>query len=146
MLWRFSDQAAQRLKLRLRCCAPGLCRATGNLKTVQCLTWSSAADHRPKEARMTVEVIIRRKFEAGLSRELLPLISQLRSLAIIQPGYISGRTLSRVDRAGEYMVISTWQSLEAWNRWVGSAKRCRIQAKIDGLLGETTQYEIYEPL
>ena len=95
---------------------------------------------------MTIEVIIRRKFRAGISRELVPFISQLRSLAIIQPGYISGRTLSRVDRAGEYMVISTWQSLDAWNRWVNRAQRIQIQEKIDALLGERTTYEIYEPL
>jgi heme-degrading monooxygenase HmoA len=44
------------------------------------------------------------------------------------------------------MVISTWNNLEDWNRWFKSEQRVALQKQVDELLGEETQYRIYEPL
>jgi heme-degrading monooxygenase HmoA len=55
-----------------------------------------------------------------------------------------GETLKRVDKPGESLIVSKWQSVDAWNRWLQSKERAEIQAKIDQLLGEETSYEIYE--
>jgi heme-degrading monooxygenase HmoA len=41
-------------------------------------------------------------------------------------------------------VISTWQSLDDWNRWINNDQRKVIQAKIDTLLGEPTDYAVYQ--
>ena len=41
------------------------------------------------------------------------------------------------------MVISTWNSVDEWNKWVNNEKRIEIQSKIDQLLGEETEYAIY---
>ena len=60
-----------------------------------------------------------------------------------EAGYITGETLKRVDRPGEYLVISTWRSNQEWRKWVLSEERTGIQSKIDKLLGTETQYEIY---
>jgi hypothetical protein len=49
-----------------------------------------------------------------------------------------------VDKPGESMVVTKWQSDFYWNQWLQSAERTRIQDKIDQLLGQETQYEIYE--
>ena len=96
---------------------------------------------------MAVEVIIRRVFEGeDKARELAPLIVKLRSLATVQPGYISGETLRCIDCEGEYLVISTWNSVEDWNRWLNSDERKAIQSRIEALLEEKTEYRIYEPL
>ena len=96
---------------------------------------------------MAVEVIIRRTFKDPLQAEkLVPLIVQLRSLATIQKGYMTGQTLRCLDCPGEYLVISTWHTQEDWNRWFNSDARQELQQKIDKLLGEPTQYRIYEPL
>jgi len=67
-------------------------------------------------------------------------------LATIQPGYITGRTFRCLDCAGEYLVISTWNSIEDWNRWLHSEQRRSIQDQVDELLGEPTEYRLYEPL
>jgi heme-degrading monooxygenase HmoA len=76
-------------------------------------------------------------------QELMPLFQRLRTLAMNQPGYISGETLKRIDSLGEYVVISTWQSIDNWYGWVDSKERSEIQQQIDFLLQEEPYYEIY---
>ena len=96
---------------------------------------------------MAVSVLIRRTFsETEKAAELAPLIVKMRSLAAIQPGYLTGRTFRCLDCAGEYLVISTWNTLEDWNRWLNSKERQELQNKVDELLGSKTEYRIYEPL
>jgi heme-degrading monooxygenase HmoA len=60
-----------------------------------------------------------------------------------QAGYISGETLQRIDKPGETVVVSTWERVEDWNRWVTSPERSALQVKINNLLGKETKYEIY---
>lgn len=96
---------------------------------------------------MAVEVIIRRTFkDSALAEKLVPLIVQLRSLATVQKGYMTGQTLRCLDCPGEYLVISSWHTAEDWHRWFASDARRKLQQKIDDLLGEPTQYRLYEPL
>lgn len=92
---------------------------------------------------MTVKIFIKRKAADKNKIELNLLLSKLRGLTLSQSGYISGETLKRVDKQGESMVISTWRSVEDWNNWVNNKKRMVIQAEIDQLLGEETEYAIY---
>ena len=94
---------------------------------------------------MAVQVIIRRTFnDDEKARKLAPCIVQLRSLASIQPGYISGETLRCLDCPGEYLVISTWQSVDNWREWVVNPERIETQNEIDARLGDSTTYEIYQ--
>ncbi len=60
------------------------------------------------------------------------------------PGYIAGETLKRVDKPGQSLVITKWQSVYYWDAWLQGVERSEIQKQIDALLGEETQYEIYE--
>ena len=92
---------------------------------------------------MAVKIIIKRTVAKEKEAELLPLLVQLRALATAQPGYISGETLRNIDNPEECLVISTWQSLEDWEKWADSKQRAEIQDKIDALLGEKTQYARY---
>ena len=92
---------------------------------------------------MTVKIVIKRKVPKDKEKELLPLIKQLRIATTQQAGYISGETLERIDKPGETIVVSTWESAEDWNRWVTSPERSALQDKIDTLLGQETEYEIY---
>jgi heme-degrading monooxygenase HmoA len=97
---------------------------------------------------MAVEVLIRRKVIKEKADELAPLIVKLRSLATMQPGYVSGETLRCIDPPGgnEYVVRSTWGSVEDWRKWLYSQQRDAIQKKMDLLLEELTEYRVYEPL
>jgi len=92
---------------------------------------------------MTVKIVIKRIVPKNRELELLPLVKELRILTIRQNGYISGETLRRIDKPGETVVVSTWESAEDWNQWVKNPARAAIQEKIDNLLGKETTYEIY---
>jgi heme-degrading monooxygenase HmoA len=74
---------------------------------------------------------------------MVALSRQLRMLAMQQAGYISGETLRRIDNPEEFLVISTWQSFEDWQKWFNSSQRKELQSKIDTLLGRETTYEVY---
>jgi len=97
---------------------------------------------------MAVEVLIRRKIKEGNADQVSPLIVKLRSLATIQPGYISGETLNCIDPPGknEYLVISTWQSVEDWKKWFHSTDRKALDDQIEQLTRQKSEYAIYEPL
>jgi heme-degrading monooxygenase HmoA len=93
---------------------------------------------------MSVKIFIKRSVSEANIPELTVLLKRLRSVTLMQPGYISGQTLKRLDQPEECMVISTWRSIEDWNDWVKNDKRIAIQKEIDDLLGKATDYEIYE--
>lgn len=46
----------------------------------------------------------------------------------------------------EYLVRSTWRSVEDWKTWLYSKERTTIQREIDAITGEATEYRMYEPL
>ena len=91
-----------------------------------------------------IKVHIKRKVPPEKMEELRVLINQLRSMTTGQPGYFAGETLQRVDQPGESLVVSKWQSVDYWQQWWQSDARKKVQAQIDQLLDEETQYEIYE--
>ncbi len=92
---------------------------------------------------MAVKILIRRQVPEEKAREMIPLFRQMRALATEQSGYITGETLRSLENPREFLVISTWQSSEDWNRWVQSEARKEVQQKIDALLGGETKYEIF---
>ncbi len=93
---------------------------------------------------MSVKIFIRRKIPDDRTIDLLPLFRRLRILANNQPGYISGETLKNVNDPGEYLVISTWQSIDNSREWLVSRDRIEIQDEIDARLDEASIYEIYQ--
>ena len=97
---------------------------------------------------MAIQVLIRRRHVEGKEKELAPLIVKMRSLARAQPGYVSSETLRCIDPPGEkeYLVRSTWQSVEDWKKWLHSQERSEIQKEIDVVSSEKTEYRIYESL
>lgn len=92
---------------------------------------------------MSVKVLIKRRVVEEKARGMVPLFRKMRSLAMNQPGYISGETLRNMNDPEEYVVISSWQSSEQWVAWLNSPERQAIQSEIDQLLGGQTKYDIY---
>jgi heme-degrading monooxygenase HmoA len=95
---------------------------------------------------MAVKILIKRSIGQGVAPVVRPLIVELRAHAMKQPGYISGETLKCIDRPGEYLVISTWQSLDDWNRWIKSQERKILEEKIDSITGKPTEYTTFVQL
>lgn len=99
---------------------------------------------------MSIRVLMTRKLprlagemEAELLPELVPLLTELRSMAMRQPGYISGETMRNVNDASEFLVISTWKSVEDWQRWFTDRRRATLEGKVDTILGSPTEYKVY---
>jgi heme-degrading monooxygenase HmoA len=93
---------------------------------------------------MAVKVFIKRVIPEGKVNGLLPLFRRLRNSAIDQPGYISGETLRGIDNPGQFLVISTWQSIDHWRQWIVCPARIEIQNEINSQLEEEPSYEIYQ--
>ncbi len=93
---------------------------------------------------MPVQVIIKRKLLINNPQELIPLLSEMHSHAIKQPGYLSGETLRSIENPEDYMVVSKWETADDWTRWFQSKERREIQGRVDSILGEKTFYEIFE--
>jgi len=92
---------------------------------------------------MAVKALIKRTVPEDKARDIIPLFRDMRSLAMNMDGYISGETLRNMNEPEEFLVISSWQSSDAWVKWLNSAERQKIQNKIDELLGGQTRYDIY---
>ena len=91
-----------------------------------------------------IKIHIRRKVPEDKADDLKLLLNQLRAITMGTPGYIAGETFKRVDEPDESLVVTKWQSEFYWKQWLQSKERPEIQDKIDQLLEEKTQYEIYE--
>jgi heme-degrading monooxygenase HmoA len=105
--------------------------------------WEPDKNPKQEEDKMAVKILIKRTVSQARAKEVIPLFRKLRSLAVNQPGYISGETLRRLDKHDEFLVISTWESSDAWKKWIATQERKEVQEKLDSLLGGKTAYEIY---
>ena len=92
---------------------------------------------------MAVRIIIVRHVPKEKQIQLRPLLLQMRSLANAQAGYISGETLVNYDDPTENLVISTWKTLDDWNRWLKDPERRALQNKVDEITGAETMYSVY---
>lgn len=93
---------------------------------------------------MAIEVQIRRVTRPGINaKALLPYIIELRSLAVKQPGYISGETLFNLEQPDECLVVSRWTTLEQWQEWNSTSRRAEIDEKMQEFLSTETEYKIY---
>jgi heme-degrading monooxygenase HmoA len=92
---------------------------------------------------MTIKVLIKRKLPKNKEIHLLNLINQLRAMATRFPGNVSEEIMWSVDNPDEYIVFSSWRSLDHWRNYRESKQRDEIQKKIDELSGTETVYEVY---
>ncbi len=92
---------------------------------------------------MTVKIIIERTVKPDQQGELLLLLRELRAHAIQQPGYVTGETLTSVDRSGMHLVISTWYSLQDWRTWENNPQRKKISSQIEPLLTSPSKVGVF---
>ena len=92
---------------------------------------------------MTVTVLIKRKVAPGNETLLEELYREMRSAALNQKGYIGAETLKRLDVPDELLIISKWQHIDDWSKWLVSKERRVFQERIDSLTSAETKFEIY---
>ena len=90
-----------------------------------------------------IRVMIDRKSKTG--EDLTSLLVELRVAAITRfPGYIGGETLVNVEDRTNIVVLSTWRSIEDWERWANSETRINLYERIEPLLQEKPEIRIFE--
>ena len=92
---------------------------------------------------MIAKIFIKRKFGRDNTSEVVPLLMQMRSGAMKQPGYISGETLTSMTDPQSISVIATWQSMEDWIKWKDNPERQKIEAMLEVFQLGPTVYEEY---
>ena len=93
---------------------------------------------------MAVKVFIKRRVKKGKTDTALELLKEVRSLALNQPGYISGETLVNHYDPCNITVVSTWQSIDDWILWEESDARSGKEDQLEGLQEGPAQFEIYD--
>ncbi len=92
---------------------------------------------------MIAKIIIKRRFKADKTRQILALLNELRSRAMSQPGYISGETLTKSGFPNNMVIIATWQDIASWQAWRANEDRIRFEAMLELLQERPTEYEEY---
>ena len=90
---------------------------------------------------MQAKILIKRTFQKGKKEEIISLLKELRSMALQQPGYISGETLSSSDYPQTLMVIGTWQDLESWHNWKENNTRKTLEQMLTMYQEGETEYQ-----
>jgi len=92
---------------------------------------------------MAVKVLITRRFKKEKIREVFSVLSQIRTQALKQRGYITGETLFGHDDPQKLVVISTWESADDWLKWKDDPVRKKNEAELQQFLVDQPQYEIF---
>ncbi|MEW6139119.1 MAG: antibiotic biosynthesis monooxygenase [Thermodesulfobacteriota bacterium] len=82
---------------------------------------------------MPVTVLIDRTFKPEGLQKAYEVIVKLRSLATLEPGYISGQTLVSTTNPNRLVVMSTWATVQNWNQWRDSELRKQQVQKLEPL-------------
>ncbi len=90
-----------------------------------------------------IRVIIERHCRPERIAEMEALLIDFRTIAMRQPGYISGETLYSIDDPTLWLVISTWVDIEAWKAWQSSAERQEIEKKLETLLVSPEKVSVF---
>jgi quinol monooxygenase YgiN len=103
-----------------------------------------SADGTPRKGHvMAIKVLITRSFRPDNLKQASRLLMELRSLATLQKGYMSGETLVSANNPNKLTVLSTWISQKRWEEWQQSSERKAFSKKIDPLLEATEETEVF---
>lgn len=79
---------------------------------------------------MTILVLTTRRFKDEFVHEAHYHNAEMRALATVQPGYVSGKTITNLYDPNEMLIISTWDSKEEWDDWYKSDERKKYYKKL----------------
>jgi len=94
---------------------------------------------------MSVLIIIKRVYRMDQTKQLVPLLKELRTESEKQPGFISRTTYSKLNDPGELVVIMEWETADDWIKWMDLKEAKSLQWQIDSIIGEKTFFEVYKP-
>lgn len=93
---------------------------------------------------MAINVLIKRRFKDEYVHEAQYHNAEIRALATVQPGYISGKTIINVEDPNEMIIVSKWNSKEDWENWYKSEERQDFYKKLRMALESTEKISFYK--
>lgn len=96
-----------------------------------------------KGGESMIRVMIDRHCQPGKEKQLRDLLIELRMAALRQHGYISGETLREADDASNFVVISTWTTMENWKVWQTARQRLSIEEMMEPLLSAPRKVRVF---
>lgn len=90
-----------------------------------------------------VKVHITRHLLEGKTKPAFKVLNQIRAAAMNQAGYVSGETLIDHEDPRKLLIVSTWKSLDNWERWKTSPERKALVAHMQRLETEPAGHEVY---
>jgi heme-degrading monooxygenase HmoA len=95
------------------------------------------------EDEMGVKIVSKRNLSSEKEDSVIPLITELRKIAMIQPGFAYEEIWRHLERPEEYLVVRAWDSEDDWQAWHSNKQRIKIQDQIEAALGRKTEYVPY---
>jgi heme oxygenase (mycobilin-producing) len=96
-----------------------------------------------REFAMIAKILIKRRFKAGHTPQIVALLNEIRTRAMHQAGYFYGETLVKKNYPQNLVVISTWRSLEDWHRWRDCDERKKFESMLEIYQERVTDYDEY---
>lgn len=93
---------------------------------------------------MAINVLIKRRFKDEYVHEAHYHNAEIRALATVQPGYISGKTIINIEDPKEMIVVSKWSSKEDWDNWYKTPERQAFYKKLRLSLEAGEKISFYE--
>ncbi len=90
-----------------------------------------------------IKVFLTRRVRAENYERVMGLLTDLRAVALHQPGYVTGETVVRGEDPIEVLAIGTWLAEEHWQAWSTSKERLEIEDMIAPLLAGEPNAVVY---
>jgi heme-degrading monooxygenase HmoA len=93
---------------------------------------------------MAVKILIKRRFQPENLDRAAKILIQARYEAMKMEGYIASETWRDLRDPNRIVVVSMWQTLEAWQRWYASGQRREFSAEMEKIMTDEEHIEPYE--
>jgi heme-degrading monooxygenase HmoA len=90
-----------------------------------------------------VKVIVKRRFKEGKTKGVFALLNKFRTIAMEQPGYVSGETLINYDDPHEILVVAMWNSMDNCTAWMNSKEREANEHQLEKWLEAPAEIKTY---
>ena len=81
-----------------------------------------------------IRVLIERQIKDGCFGDYLELIRKARKQATAVSGFIAGELLQEKDKPSHAVIISSWETIDAWQDWAVSEERKTVLESMSPLL------------
>ena len=91
-----------------------------------------------------IKVFIERVIADGLEQNYKEAIRSTLKAVLEAPGYISGESLTDVNRPNHKFIVTNWTSVQAWKKWSTSTARLNVINEILPILQTKEKITVLE--